>query len=91
MHEASGGGEAVARDGNRLGTAGTQFPALLREVLDALTAGSASGRHVARRLGRRKRAVLTALTDLVEAGQVVREGRWRAARFRLVRFTEFRP
>src|SRR6266545_2806797 len=49
--EASGEGKAVAPDGNRLGTVGTQFPALLGEVLDPLTAGSASGRHVARRLG----------------------------------------
>jgi hypothetical protein len=47
LPEASDEGQAVAREGNRLGTAGTQFPALLREVLDALTARSASGRRVA--------------------------------------------
>ena len=53
-------------------------------VLALLRGGPLSGRGVAAGLGLRWSVVFRVLAELVEAGRVVREGRGRSSRFRLV-------
>lgn len=84
---ASGRAQAAPVVDRAPGTAGNRTPALVDAVLLALGAAPASGCQLARRLGRRKKAVLAALRELQRAGLIEIEGGEKAAKFRTFRRT----